>query len=80
MSGILVVTDHVAGRPAAALIVDGRLEDLRIDPEGDDLLPGAICRATADRPMKGLGGLFVKLPGGAQGFCARPRALPRASR
>lgn len=68
MKGRVVCLDHVGEREAAALIVDGRLEDLLIDPAGDDLVPGAILRAVADRPVKGQGGMFVKLPGGLSGF------------
>jgi ribonuclease G len=68
MKGRVVCLDEVDGRRAAALVVDGRLEDLLIDPAGDDPLPGAIYRAVADRPMKGQGGMFVKLPGGLSGF------------
>jgi Ribonuclease G/E len=41
------------------------LEELLIDPADDTPLPGAIYRAVADRPMKGQGGMFVKLPGGS---------------
>ena len=66
--GRVVLLDEIKGRQAAALMVDGVLEDLAIDPEGDAILPGAIYRAIADRPMKGQGGIFVKLPGGASGF------------
>ncbi|MBK6467713.1 MAG: ribonuclease E/G [Rhodobacter sp.] len=65
MKGRVVLLDRIGDRPAAALMLDGRLEDLAIDPSGDDPLPGAIYRAVADRPMKGQGGLFVKLPGGS---------------
>jgi septum formation protein len=68
MKGRVVCLDHVGDRAAAALVVDGRLEDLLIDPEGDAPLPGAIYRAVADRPMKGQGGMFVKLPGRLSGF------------
>ncbi len=68
MKGRVVLLDEIGGRPAAALVVDGRLEDLLIDPDGDEPLPGAIYRALAERPVKGLGGHFVKLPGGMQGF------------
>lgn len=66
--GRVVLLDEIKGRQAAALMVDGALEDLAIDPEGDAILPGAIYRAIADRPMKGQGGIFVRLPGGASGF------------
>ncbi len=65
MKGRVVILDTVAGRDAAALVVDGQLQDLFIDPEGDVVLPGAIFRAVADRPVKGQGGIFVKLPGGS---------------
>jgi ribonuclease G len=65
MKGRIVILDSWNGRPAAALMVDGRLEDLLIDPLGDEPLPGAIYRAVADRPVKGQGGIFVKLPGGS---------------
>ncbi len=65
MKGRLLVLDEIAGRQAAALLVDGRLEELAIDPEGDVAIPGAIYRAVADRPVKGQGGIFVKLPEGS---------------
>ena len=65
MKGRVVVLDEIAGRQAAALVVDGRLEDLRVDPADDRAIPGAIDRAVADRPVKGQGGIFVKLPQGS---------------
>ncbi len=64
MIGRVVCLDELAGRPAAALMVDGVLQDLAIDPAGDVAIPGAIYRAVADRPVKGQGGIFVTLPGG----------------
>ena len=68
MKGRVLVLDHLDGREIAALMVDGHLEDLALDPAGDEPLPGAIYRAVADRPMKGQGGIFVSLPGGVSGF------------
>ncbi len=68
MKGRVLLLDRLGGREAAALMVDGRLEELALDPEGDMLLAGAICRATPDRPVKGQGGMFLRLPGGAKGF------------
>ncbi len=65
MKGRVVVLDEIAGRQAAALVVDGQLEDLRVDPADDRAIPGAIYRAVADRPVKGQGGIFVKLPQGS---------------
>ena len=65
MKGRVVIVDEIDGRQMAALVVDGRLEELSVDPEGDAVLPGAIYRAIADRPVKGQGGIFVKLPDGS---------------
>ncbi|NEX48481.1 ribonuclease E/G [Pseudotabrizicola algicola] len=65
MKGRVVIADEIGGRQVAALVVDGQLEELSVDPEGDAVLPGAIYRAIADRPVKGQGGIFVKLPGGS---------------
>lgn len=65
MKGRVVILDEVNGRHMAALIVDGRLEELSVDPDNDAPLPGAIYRAIADRPVKGQGGIFVKLPDGS---------------
>jgi Ribonuclease G/E len=64
MIGRVVALDAVNGQQAAALLVDGQLQDLLVDPGDDAPLPGAIYRAIADRPMKGQGGIFVKLPHG----------------
>jgi Ribonuclease G/E len=75
MKGRVVALDSLRGRPAAALILDGRLEDFRIDPVDDAPLPGAIYRGTVDRPMKGQGGVFVKLPEGAMGFLRQVSGL-----
>lgn len=62
MKGRQIVLDHIGDREAAALMVDGRLEDLLID--SDAPRPGAIYRAIAQRPMKGQGGLFLDTPDG----------------
>jgi len=65
MKGRLVLLDEVDGRAAAALMVDGHLEDLLIDPTEDmPPAPGAIYRAVAERPMKGQGGITLRLPEG----------------
>ncbi|MEY4984501.1 MAG: hypothetical protein RIR62_2767 [Pseudomonadota bacterium] len=79
MKGRVVHLDSYKGRPAAALVVDGRLEDLLVDPDSDAPLPGAIYRAVADRPVKGLGGLFVKLPEGS-GFLRQTAGIAPGQR
>lgn len=68
MRGRVVVLGDYRGREAAALVVDGRLEDLLIArPDAAGCAPGAILRGVVDRQMKGQGGVFVKLPEG-RGF------------
>ena len=76
MKGTMIACDLLDGRKAAALVIDGQLEDLIVDPLPGALpLPGTIFSAIADRPMKGQGGLFVKLPNGANGFLRQGKAL-----
>lgn len=79
MKGRVIVLDEIDGRKAAALVVDGGLSELLIDPEDDTPLPGAIYRAVADRPMKGMGGMFVKLPQGS-GFLRQTDGLAPGQR
>ncbi|WP_068118589.1 ribonuclease E/G [Tropicimonas marinistellae] len=75
MKGTSVFLDQIASRRAAALVMDGVLEDVLIDPPDDGpLCPGAICRGTVERPMKGLGGVFVRLHSG-KGFLRAPKGL-----
>jgi Ribonuclease G/E len=69
MKGRVVVLGRIGGREAAALVVDGRLDDLLVaPPENAPPAPGTILRGVADRPVKGLGGMFLRLPDGARGF------------
>ncbi len=76
MKGTVVALDRLLGRAAAALIRDGQLEDFVIDPpEGAPPAPGAICRATLGRPMKGMGGAFLTLPGGERAFLRQTDGL-----
>ena len=75
----IVLLDTLKDRPAAALLLDGKLEDLAIDPLSDAPLPGAIYRAIADRPVKGQGGLFVKLPEGS-GFLRQTAGIAPGQR
>lgn len=75
MKGRQAVLGQRDGRKAAALLVDGVLDDLLIDPPDDRPIPGAIYRAVPGRPLKGNGGLFVNLPGGAAGFLRQTRGV-----
>lgn len=69
MKGRIVALDHLFGAEAAALLVDGQLQDLIVDasaPAG--FAPGAVLRARVGRLLKGQGGVFVDLPDGARGY------------
>jgi len=80
MKGRVVLIDHVAGRTAAALMVDGQLADLLIDPAEDTgPMPGAIYRALADRPMKGQGGVTVTM-GEGKGFLKQAKGISPGDR
>ena len=63
MKGRTIVLDHLGDREAAALMVDGHLDDLLID--ADAPRPGTIYRAKATRPVKGQGGMFLDTPDGS---------------
>ncbi|PZQ49725.1 MAG: ribonuclease G [Rhodovulum sulfidophilum] len=67
------------GGHVAALLFDGRLEDLLVDPDPADPTPRpeAIFRGVAGRPMKGIGGVMIELGGGRTGFL-RTQKPPRA--
>ena len=62
MKGRIIVLDHIQSREAAALMVDGVLEDFLIASDAPS--PGTIYRARADRPVKGQGGMFLRTPDG----------------
>lgn len=62
MKGRTIILDHIQDREAAALMVDGKLDDFLI--ENDAPAPGTIYRARADRPVKGQGGMFMTTPDG----------------
>jgi Ribonuclease G/E len=74
MKGRMIVLDHVGGREAAALLVDGKLQDLLIDDD-EAPRPGAIFRAICDRPLKGQGGMMLKLPEGETAFLRQGKGL-----
>ncbi|KEJ89805.1 ribonuclease E/G [Sulfitobacter donghicola] len=64
MKGRTIILDHLGDIEAAALVVDGKLEDLLVD-SSDAPRVGTIYRAIADRPVKGQGGMFLKTPDGS---------------
>ncbi|MHA3915680.1 ribonuclease E/G [Halovulum sp. GXIMD14793] len=78
MKGRVVAIDTLDdGRNIAALIVDGRLHDLLVDPPESfgPVRPGAIFRARLDRPMKGQGGAILDLGNGHKGFLRAAKGI-----
>lgn len=75
MIGTRIVLGQHDGRMAAARMVDGRLDDLLIDPADDRPVPGTVFRAICDRPVKGQGGMFVKLGDGLTGWHRNAKGL-----
>lgn len=61
----------------AALLVDGRVEDLLLDSPNSDSFPapGAIYRAKVDRLIPGMGGAFVRLSHQHTGFLREAKGL-----
>ena len=74
MKGRTIALDHIDGREAAALMVNGQLDDFLIEV-ADAPRPGAIFRAICDRPLKGQGGMMLRLPDGATAFLRQGRGL-----
>ncbi|MEM8656908.1 MAG: ribonuclease E/G, partial [Pseudomonadota bacterium] len=78
MKGRIAALDHLPdGRAVAALLVDGVLHDLLVDPPeaAGPAQPGAIFWAKVGRPMKGMGGAMVDLGGGHTGFLREAKGL-----
>jgi len=74
MKGRSIVLDHLNGQEAAALLVNGVLHDLLVDDDAAPR-PGAIFRAICDRPIKGQGGMMLRLPDGETAFLRRGSGL-----
>lgn len=75
MKGAQILLDTLAGRSAAALMRDGRLHDLLVDPPDHVPRIGGVYRGRVGRPMKGLGGRIIELSDGATGFLRQGKDL-----
>ena len=73
--GRIAVFDTINDREAAALLVDGKLYDFMIAPNGVQPILGAIYRAKVGRPMKGQGGAILDLGNGQMGFLRGAKGL-----
>lgn len=63
MRGRTIVLDRLGHREAAALLVNGQLDDLLIDDDAAPR-PGTVYRGVVDRVLKGQGGAILRVPGG----------------
>ena len=74
MKGRTIILDHIGEIEVAAYMVDGKLDDLLID-DIDAPRPGAIFRGICDRPIKGQGGMMLRLPDGETAFLRAGKGL-----
>ena len=77
MKSTQVFLDHINGLEAAVRLVNGKLDDLFIEPDG--FAPGTIFRVRVERPVKGQGGFFVSFPGGV-GFLKDSKGISSGKR
>lgn len=75
MKGSVIALDTYRGREASALMIDGQLEEILIALPETVIAPETILRGKLGRPMKGMGGAFVDLPGGRSGFLRQTKGL-----
>lgn len=80
MKGRQILVDQINGQEAAALIVDGQLQDFLLESMSDSPRPGAIYRAIADRPLKGMHGIMLKLGNGQSGFLKEAKGISAGAR
>jgi Ribonuclease G/E len=81
MKGRVILIDMPKERASqAALLIDGRLEDLLLDPpKGQHIpAPGEIYWAKIDRLIPNMGGAFVKLTPEHTGFLREAKGLKEA--
>ena len=74
MKGRAIILDHIGDVEVAAYMVDGKLDDLLIDHPAAPR-QGAIYRGICDRPIKGQGGMMLRLPDGETAFLRAGKGL-----
>ena len=75
MKGALILSGSWRGRDAAAYLLDGQLEDFICAPPKGVPSPGTVLSGKIARPVKGLGGFFVDLPGNQRGFIRQTKGI-----
>ncbi|WFE75987.1 ribonuclease E/G [Roseinatronobacter sp. S2] len=75
MKGSVIALDQFNGKEAAALMIDGHLDDVILALPDGVVAPETILRGKMGRPVKGLGGAFVDLPDGLRGFLRQTKGL-----
>lgn len=77
----MLVFDHIGEASAAALVVNGQLDDLLVDPPPGQgrPAPGAICVVRVARKLPN-SGAFCEMAGGAQGFLRDAKGVGQGDR
>lgn len=75
---VLAIETGADGRAMAALLADGRLEDVLLDPAPSDPAPWpeTVCLGRVDRVAPAMGACFVSLPDGQKGWLRAMDAKP----
>ncbi len=64
MKGAQVVLGHIGQTQMAVRLENGRLQDVLVE-DLDTPAIGTVMRGVVDRPMKGIGGVMLRVPGGS---------------
>ena len=77
---VIAIERRDDGRAIAALVVDGRLEDIFVDPRPGDAAPApeALYWARVDRVAPQMGAAFLSLPSGQSGWLRGAERRPGA--
>jgi ribonuclease G len=75
---VLSVLDQIAGRNAAALMVDGRMEEFAVDPAGDTPFP--VPSTARGRPSDERAGRHVREAAAGQRLSAPDRGIAPGDR
>ncbi|MDC0095099.1 ribonuclease E/G [Amylibacter sp.] len=77
--GRIVVLDEVNGKPAAALLVNGKIHDLLIEADNNLPKPEAIYRGRTTLPMKGQNGIILDIGNGQKAFLRNAKGIPQGT-
>ena len=76
-----IIIDRYGLGHAAVVLERGQIIDCFIDPPQDAVFypPNTLLRANIDRKAPNIGGYFVKLPNGVQGFLKSKKNIKKGA-